>query len=496
LTTKKNSNTSGDRYYRVPCPELDVILLIKKLSETELKDIYFKLKKLVKSYKKDERITKYMGTLAATLLFDPSITESYKDKDGTDIYSISPQNPYMLALRAIYECIVDIYIPLRIEFICSSINKINPFPRNSPFFDVGQDFSEEDIEFPLHLFEKILKEEEFFHDKEEGDVGKPRRRSRKAQVPAPKSHNRLNLAQLKKLEKTLKGVIIGQDHAIECLINRLKLISVGFESRGAFFFVGRTGVGKTELAKLFGKHYSGNFCKINCAEYSNGHEVTKLIGSPPGYIGSNEKSFLTTKAEAGNNWVFLFDEVEKANEKLFNILLSLLDDGTIVDSMGKTLDFSQSIFIFTSNQGLSDLKESYVGFSNNMNTQESVNEFVDDSIKKLFTPEFRNRLDEKIFFNDLTEDNVKEIISLNLKDYPIEITDEITHFLMEKSYSKEYGVRELKRKIKQYVAMPLAEKILEGYIPEGNTRKYNLKVEGDTCIVSDIKKRGQKQKII
>ena len=164
--------------------------------------------------------------------------------------------------------------------------------------------------------------------------------------------------------------------------------------------------------------------------------------------------------------------------------------------MGKTLDFSQSIFIFTSNQGLSDLKESYVGFSNNMNTQESVNEFVDDSIKKLFTPEFRNRLDEKIFFNDLTEDNVKEIISLNLKDYPIEITDEITHFLMEKSYSKEYGVRELKRKIKQYVAMPLAEKILEGYIPEGNTRKYNLKVEGDTCIVSDIKKRGQKQKII
>lgn len=161
-------------------------------------------------------------------------------------------------------------------------------------------------------------------------------------------------------------------------------------------------------------------------------------------MGSNQKSFFLEKSEVSNRWVFLFDEIEKAHEKLFNLLLSLLDDGTITDSNGHNLDFTNSIFIFTSNQGLSEVKESTLGFSGKGYSKEGTRDALKSSLDKQFTPEFRNRIDEFIYFNDLTLEDVRRIVILNLKQFPVVITDALVDHVVSKAYSLEYGVRELK----------------------------------------------------
>ena len=149
------------------------------------------------------------------------------------------------------------------------------------------------------------------------------------------------------LHTRFKDNIVGQKEAITSVINGIKVNAAGLSKHTSFLFVGPTGVGKTQLSKILGKHYSGDFYKINCAEYASGHEYAKLIGSPPGYVGHSEKSLLGEKADISNRWVFIFDEIEKAHDKFYDFLLSLLDDGTCTDNLGNVLDFSESVFIFT-----------------------------------------------------------------------------------------------------------------------------------------------------
>ena len=442
-TTKK----APDReYFKAPCPAIDQILRVKRLKPEEARKLYETLRDFVQKLDPDNAVTIYVTRLVKELLPDPNILKPYMDDET-----------FPIVLKEVYDCIVDIYLFFRIEYICADIN--NRMRGSTPPSPLDDFFSGLETAEASALSGLKAKSRELSH---------PR-----------------NLKDLNSLENKLKTKIIGQDDAIKSLIRRSKLISVGFEKRGAFFFIGRTGMGKTELAKQFGNNFYGNFAKINCAEFANGHEIAKLIGAPPGYVGSNQKSFFTEKAEKSNKWVFLFDEIEKAHEKLYNVLLSLLDDGTITDSQGVTLDFSRSIFLFTSNQGISELKDKNLSFSKNGQNESANKEILKNSLDRQFTPEFRNRIDEFIYFNDLTREQAKKIAELNLKEYPVVITDDLLDYIVDHSFSVEFGVRELKRFIKSSVALPIAEKILNTPDLHTDTMNYVMSVEDGKLVVTD-----------
>jgi ATP-dependent Clp protease ATP-binding subunit ClpC len=275
-----------------------------------------------------------------------------------------------------------------------------------------------------------------------------------------------NLKELNKIKKGIRKKLIGQDSAIEEVFTSIKLLNSGFESFASYFFIGNTGVGKTELARLTAEHYlkdKNKLIKINCGEYAQGHEYAKLIGSPPGYVGSNEKGLLTEKADESSQWVILFDEVEKANGKLHNLLLGFLDEGRITDSHGKDLDFSNSIIIFTSNVGIKEhVGVKKVGFGAAPSIYEDSKYEIMESFKKEFSPEFINRIDSVVFFNQLTKKDAEGITKLNLQRLPIKITKKLVSHIVDKAYSEEYGARNIKRYIKQNVTLKLADKILSG----------------------------------
>jgi ATP-dependent Clp protease ATP-binding subunit ClpA/arsenate reductase-like glutaredoxin family protein len=441
----KKTKTKDVQFYKAPCPSIDQILRIKKLDGKQAVELFNKLTDFVKGLNPDNSITLYAQKLITELLEDPKVLDPFVTDDIA----------FSIVLKEIYECIVDLYIFYRIEYICGDIN--NRIKGSPSVEDSLQDILSVD-----ELMQMTPKKKE--------------------KVSHPKT-----LKEINNLEAHLKKNVIGQDSAIETLVRRSKLISVGFEKRGSFFFIGRTGVGKTELAKQFGKKFYGNFAKINCSEFSNGHEVSKLIGAPPGYIGSNMKSFFAEKAEKGNRWVFLFDEIEKAHEKLYNLLLSLLDDGTITDSQGTVLDFTQSIFLFTSNQGISELKNNTLSFKQEEN-EEADKETLKRSLDKQFSPEFRNRIDEFIYFNDLTRENAKKIAKISLAEYPVVITDSLLDYVVDNCYSVEYGVRELKRFVKNNVALPIAESILDSSTPPSKGDKFSVSIKNNKIVVDGLAK--------
>ena len=274
---------------------------------------------------------------------------------------------------------------------------------------------------------------------------------------------------LKKLQQICRGIkkkVIGQEEAINSVVDALKLMNTGFETFTSLFFIGPTGVGKTEVARQVASQYFKNdkkLIKINCAEYSNPHEYAKLIGSPPGYIGFNEKGLLSGKAEESSQWVILFDEVEKANTKLHDLLLGLLDEGTITDSHGDVLDFSNSIILFTSNVGIKEnLGRKVLGFGKGVLEYAKIRSAVEDAFKKEFSPEFINRIDKVVHFNALSLDNVRDITKLNLKNIPVKVTKKLVDYVVAGAYSEEYGARNLKRFIKQNVTLLIADKMLAG----------------------------------
>tara|TARA_R110002020_G_scaffold142235_2_gene314374 strand:+ start:31826 stop:33106 length:1281 start_codon:yes stop_codon:yes gene_type:complete len=275
-----------------------------------------------------------------------------------------------------------------------------------------------------------------------------------------------SLKKILKIKKKITDNLIGQDEAVDKITDTFKLMNSGFATYGSAFFIGPTGCGKTELARLIASNYfddSTRLLKINCSEYAQAHEYAKLIGSPPGYVGSNESGILTDRAEQGSNWVILFDEIEKANEKLHNLLLGFLDEGVITDNKGKELDFTNSIFLFTSNIGIKDnVGIQSLGFEGETSTYASRIPEIEQAFKKEFSPEFINRIDDVIFFNELTKDDAEKIVKLNLKKLPIKITKKLVSHIVDNSYSPEYGARNIKRYIKQNVTLKLADKILSG----------------------------------
>ena len=287
--------------------------------------------------------------------------------------------------------------------------------------------------------------------------------------------------RLTKLLKALKSTVKGQDEAIETVYDRLKIIAAGLESRGVFLFVGPTGVGKTLMARTIAKNYGAGEIKINCGDYGRDHEYAKLIGSPPGYIGHSDQNFLSEKAEKSNQWVFVFDEIEKASDTFFNLLLNLFDEGVIVDSCSRTLDFTNSIFILTSNQGMNDTsigkKRPGFGQTTRVGYEESREE-VEESIRKKFTPEFRNRIDANIYFNVLTDDVIRDIIKINLKTLPLRVTKTLVSKILEDCNTVEFGAREVPRYIKKHLSPIIADCLLDRRAPK-DSKFYKVVVKKD-----------------
>ena len=274
------------------------------------------------------------------------------------------------------------------------------------------------------------------------------------------------LKEIEKLSRRLKRKLIGQDSAVDEVIKAVKLVNSGLEKSLSLFFIGPTGVGKTELARLLSTEYLGSkkkLLKINCGEYSGAHEYSKLIGSPPGYIGHNEKGILTEKAEESSEWVILFDEIEKAHPKFYDLLLNLLDEGSVTDSRGTVLDFSNSIILFTSNVGIHEnVGKAQLGFGGDITEYNSVRTDIEKAYKDKFSPEFRNRLDGLVHFNQLTKEDAGKIAKIQLSKLPLYQSSKLTNYVITNSFSREYGARNIQRFIKNNISVKIADKILSG----------------------------------
>ena len=431
--------------------EINSIIHIRRLTERQGKILFNKLTRYIKSAASGEfDFVKYvqlviMGTVTSEekKMFISRMEEAAQVKETVK----DPLLEYKL-LGAYYNAIVEYFPDFRIEYVCYEINEVLPdsFLLESLVSDAKQD-----EDFKRKLEEKTK-----------------RKKNNKEKTLS-------SLSSIEELEKFLKRNIIGQDEAIRAVRDAVKLKAADFSTHMNLFFIGKTGRGKTQLARKLGEKYSKHFWVINCAEFTNGHEVSRLLGSPPGYIGHSESSLIKEKADKSNRWTIVFDEIEKAHPKLYNILLSLLDTGTLTDNSGNEIDLTDSIFIMTSNCGLKDLKTETVGFRSGISS-DGDKEQIMKSIEATFSPEFRGRVDEFVFFNDLTPNDIKEIAKLALIKYPIKATPEIIDYIIKHGYSEEFGARDIQRVLKRLVGLPLADEILANRQPDNGTGKYDAEI--------------------
>lgn len=317
---------------------------------------------------------------------------------------------------------------------------------------------------------------------------------------------------LLKMAQQLMKHIIGQDAAIETLTRAIQRARAGLKNPmrpiGAFLILGPTGVGKTETAKVLARHLFSQedaLVKIDMSEYMERFSASRLIGAPPGYVGYEEGGELTERVRRKPYSVVLFDEMEKAHHDVYNILLQVLDEGVITDSMGRKVDFRNTIIIITSNLGTKGIGKLHTyGFSegSSVSDYDSMKESVMDRVKENFKPEFLNRLDEVLVFDTLSTDSVRKIIDLQLKDLisnlaekvmSLTLTKRAKDLLIEKGYSLEYGVRPLRREIQKSIESPLSEKILEGKYEEGDTIRVDAKA-GEMVFRRSQKKTSEQEK--
>lgn len=302
--------------------------------------------------------------------------------------------------------------------------------------------------------------------------------------------------KLERLESELHKRVVGQEEAVTAVSRAIKRSRVGLKDpkrpMGSFLFLGPTGVGKTELSKALADIVFGSedaLIRVDMSEYMEKHSVSKMIGSPPGYVGFEEGGQLSEKVRTNPYSVVLFDEIEKAHSDVFNILLQVLDDGHITDSQGRKVDFKNTIIIMTSNtgaQGIVDPKQlGFVTVSDETKEHEKMKSNVMDELKRTFKPEFLNRIDDIIVFHALSEANVKDITGLMLKELKnrvqtqmnieLKFTDHAKKYIFGKGYDKKYGARPLKRAIQTYVEDVLAEAMLRGDVKKGDTVTVSTK---------------------
>ena len=303
------------------------------------------------------------------------------------------------------------------------------------------------------------------------------------------------------LDKELIGKVIGQDAAVIKIAKSIKRNRLGIKDPnrpiGSFVFLGSTGVGKTHLAKQLAKEMFGSedsLIRVDMSEYQEKHSVSKLVGAPPGYVGYEEGGQLTEKVKNKPYSVILFDEVEKAHKDVFTILLQILDDGYATDSLGRKINFKNTLIILTSNLGVKKLQDfgTGIGFSNNTYAnEEAKKQVLMKEMKNFFSPEFLNRIDDTIVFNSLTPEDIKKITEIELKKlvtrlgdikYKIVYDDTLVEYLAKVGYDEMYGARPLKRAIQDKVEDLLSEEVLTGKMVEGKT--YNIKVDNDEIKIS------------
>ena len=318
--------------------------------------------------------------------------------------------------------------------------------------------------------------------------------------------------KLKNMASELKDKVIGQDKAVDKVVKAIQRNRAGLKDPnkpiGSFIFLGPTGVGKTELAKALSQKLFDTddaLIRIDMSEYMEKFAVSRLIGAPPGYVGYEEGGQLTEKVRRKPYSVILLDEIEKAHPDVFNLLLQALDDGMMTDSLGRKIDFKNTIMIMTSNIGSRQLKDfgRGVGFSTSAR-QEGMDahtkSVIEGALKKAFAPEFLNRIDDVVLFNSLIKEDIFKIIDLELAKlykrigelgYNVELSDEAKDFIAEKGFDRDFGARPLKRAIQRYLEDPLAEEIINSSIEEGDTVKVEFNKEKTEIEVS-VKKKSKK----
>ena len=307
------------------------------------------------------------------------------------------------------------------------------------------------------------------------------------------------------MEETLHGRIIGQEEAVTAVSKAIRRARVGLKSPtrpiASFIFSGPTGVGKTELTKALASYFFGSeeaMIRLDMSEYMERHTVSKIIGSPPGYVGYSEGGFLTEAVRKRPYTVILFDEIEKAHPDIFNLLLQILEDGRLTDAKGRTVNFKNTLLIMTSNIGSKVIEKGGggLGFELSENAVESqygkIKQLVNEELKQYFRPEFLNRLDEIIVFRQLSKDEVREIAELMLKEVfdrlrqkniQIDVTDRFKNKLVEDGYNPSYGARPLRRAVMRLLEDSLAEEVLSEKIQNGDTAVVDIDEEGQVKVL-------------
>ena len=300
--------------------------------------------------------------------------------------------------------------------------------------------------------------------------------------------------KLSAMGATLRERIIGQNDAVETVTRAIQRNRAGLKDPnkpiGTFLFLGPTGVGKTQLAKVLAQYMfdsPDSIIRIDMSEYMEKHAVSRLIGAPPGYVGYNEGGQLSERVRRKPYSVVLLDEIEKAHPDIFNLLLQVLDEGRLTDSNGRHIDFRNTVLILTSNIGTKELKEfgKGLGFANVSKRDTAANSraIIEKALKKAFTPEFLNRLDEQVLFNPLTKEDIERIIDIELKElyervtqagYTLKLGKGVKKFVAEAGFDPQYGARPLKRAIQRHIEDPLVEKIISGEVKPGETITLRL----------------------
>jgi ATP-dependent Clp protease ATP-binding subunit ClpC len=301
---------------------------------------------------------------------------------------------------------------------------------------------------------------------------------------------------LMNLDKSIMGKVIGQDAAVVKIAKSIKRNRLGIKDPnrpiGSFIFLGSTGVGKTHLAKQLAKEMFGtedSLIRVDMSEYQEKHSISKLVGAPPGYVGYEEGGLLTEKVKNKPYSVILFDEVEKAHKDVFTILLQILDDGFVTDSLGRKINFKNTLIILTSNLGVKKLQDfgTGIGFSNNSYAdEEAKKQILMKEMKNFFSPEFINRIDDTIVFNSLSPEDIEKITEIELKKlmtrlsdmkYTVTYNDEVVKYLAKIGFDEVYGARPLKRAIQDKIEDLLSEEVLTGKMVEG--KSYQIKMDGE-----------------
>jgi len=309
--------------------------------------------------------------------------------------------------------------------------------------------------------------------------------------------------KLRRMADDMKDMVVGQEEAIAKVVKAIQRNRVGLKDPkkpiGTFIFLGPTGVGKTELARALARYMfdsEDSLIRIDMSEYMEKFTVSRLIGAPPGYVGYEEGGQLTEKVRRKPYCVILLDEIEKAHPDIYNILLQVLDDGQLTDGLGRKVDFKNSMIIMTSNIGVRQLKDfgDGVGFataSKTQNLDESNKAVIEKALKRTFSPEFLNRIDDVVIFNSLSRDHIFQIIDILMKNvmkrltnlgFSMELTEEAKAFIADKGYDSQFGARPLHRAIQKYLEDPLAEEILSMQVKQGD------------ILIADLDKENQKIK--